>query len=258
MELPVGWKRYLTGFYASIFSVILGFIIGAIVIAASGANLVGAYSALIWGAFGSPYRLGETLAKSAPFMLAGLGFAVGYKAGFWNIGTEGQIIIGTIFALWAGIAFTSLHPLIHISLLCLAGFVGAGIWCLICGVLKAKFGLNEIITTLMTNYMAFWLAHYLVHWPWDDPNVHRPQTVPIAASAAFPTLITGTKLHIGIVLSIIVAILIHLFFKKTPLGYEMRLVGLNPSAAKYSGIDAFKVVIIASFISGGLAGLAGV
>lgn len=129
---------------------------------------------------------------------------------------------------------------------------------MICGILKAKFGINEIISTLMTNYVAFWIAHYLVHWPWDDPNVHRPQTFPILDSAAFPVLIPATKLHIGIVLSVISAFLLYLFFKKSVLGYNMRVVGLNPFAAKFARIDAAKAVIMASFISGGLAGLAGV
>jgi len=258
MKLPEKWKRYFGGLYSSVWSVVLGFAIGSIAITAAGADPIAAYAALIDGAFGSPYKLSETLAKTSPFMLSGLGFAASFKAGFWNVGTEGQILLGAIFAIWGGINFTYLPSILHIPLVCLLGFIAAGVWSMIFGVLKARFGINEIITTLLTNYIIFWLAHYLVHWPWDDPHVHRPQTFPIADSAYFPILIPGTKLHLGIVLGVFCAFLLYLFFKKTVLGYNIRSVGLSPDAARYGGINVVKMIIIATFISGGLSGLGGV
>jgi len=240
-----------------ILAIVLGFVLGAIFIQASGLNALEAYSAMFLGAFSTPYKIAEMLVKSSPFMLAALGFAIAFKAGYWNVGVEGQLVIGTVVALWGGITFTYLPPILLIPLIYLLGFVGAGAWSLISGVLKAKYGVNEILTTLMMNYVAFWVGHYLVHWPWDDPDVYVPQTIPIVASAKLPIL-EGTRLHIGIIIGVITGIMIYMFFKKSTLGYCIRAVGLSVEGARYGGVSVANTVMIASFLSGGIAGLGGV
>jgi len=243
--------------YMPILAIVLGFVLGAIFIQASGLNALEAYSAMFLGAFSTPYKIAEMLVKSSPFMLAALGFAIAFKAGYWNVGVEGQLVIGTVVALWGGITFTYLPPILLIPLIYLLGFVGAGAWSLISGVLKAKYGVNEILTTLMMNYVAFWVGHYLVHWPWDDPDVYVPQTIPIVASAKLPIL-EGTRLHIGIIIGVITGIMIYMFFKKSTLGYCIRAVGLSVEGARYGGVSVANTVMIASFLSGGIAGLGGV
>jgi len=244
--------------YMPILAIVLGFVLGAIFIQGSGLNALEAYSAMFLGAFSTPYKIAEMLVKSSPFMLAALGFAIAFKAGYWNVGVEGQLVIGTVVALWGGITFTYLPPILLIPLIYLLGFVGAGAWSLISGILKAKYGVNEILTTLMMNYVAFWVGHYLVHWPWDDPNVYVPQTIPIVTSAKLPILVEGTRLHIGIIIGVITGIMIYMFFKKSTLGYCIRAVGLSVEGARYGGVSVANTVMIASFLSGGIAGLGGV
>jgi len=244
--------------YMAILAVLLGFIVGATLIQASGLNALEAYSAMFLGAFSTPYKAAETLIRASPFMLAALGFAIGFKAGYWNVGVEGQLVIGTVVALWGGITFTYLPSILLIPLIYLLGFLGAGLWGLISGFLKAKFGVNEILTTLMMNYVAFWVGHYLVHFPWDDPEVYVPQTIPIVASAELPILVSGTRLHAGVIVGLASAFIIYMFLRKTCLGYAIRAVGFSMEGARYGGVSVFKTVMIASFLSGGIAGLGGV
>ena len=241
--------------YSAIIAVLLGFIIAAVFLQASGLNALEAYSAMFLGAFSTPYKTAETLLRSSSFMLAALGFALAFKAGYWNLGIEGQMYMGMFFTLLGGIYFTNLPLILHIAVGYLFGFLGAGLWSLISGFLKAKFGVNEILTTLMMNYVAFWVGHYLVHFPWDDPEVYVPQTIPIAASAELPILVSGTRLHFGIIISLILPFMVYMFLKKSVLGYNIRAVGSGTDAARFSGVSVANTVMIVSFLSGGIAGL---
>jgi simple sugar transport system permease protein len=242
----------------AILAALLGFVVGAIFLQSSGLSAFDAYSAMFLGAFSTPYRAAETLVKASPFMLGALGFALAFKAGYWNIGIDGQLIVGTVMALWGGITFTNLPPILLIPLLYLLGFLGAGAWSLISGFLKAKYRVNEILTTLMMNYVAYWLVHYLVYFPLKDPEVFLHQTIPIVSSADLPILAAGTRLHAGVLAGLASAIIIYVFLKRTSLGYSIRAVGLNPEGARYGGVNVFKTVVIASFLSGGIVGLGGV
>jgi len=244
--------------YTAILAVLLGFVIAAIFLEASGLNAFDAYSAMFLGAFSTPYRTAETLIRASPFMLGALGFALAFKAGYWNIGVDGQLVIGTIAALWGGITFTYLPSILLIPLIYLLGFLGAGAWSLISGFLKAKFHVNEILTTLMMNYVAYWVVHYLVYFPWKDPEVFLHQTIPIASSANLPILAAGTRLHAGVLVGLGSAFIIYIFLKRTRLGYSIRAVGFGPDGARYGGVNVSRTVMIASFLSGAIVGVGGV
>lgn len=247
----------LSGFYISLFSLLIGLGLGTLVILAHRINPIEAYIIMIDGALGSPYRFGETLVRATPFMLAGLGVAYGFKGGFWNIGAEGQILIGALAAVWAGFTFENLPSFLHISVCFISAFICAGLWCSFSGILKAKFGVNEVLTTLMMNYIAFWITHFATHYIWKDPGIFNPQTNPILLTAKLPIILPRSRVHFGFVVALIIAILIYFVFTRTTIGYNLKAVGSNPRASNYIGINLFKTIIITSFISGALAGLAG-
>jgi len=243
--------------YSAIIAVLLGFTIAAIFLQTFGLNALEAYSAMFLGAFSTPYKVAETLLRSSSFMLAALGFALAFKAGYWNLGIEGQMYMGMFFTLLGGIYFSNLPPILHIAVGYLFGFLGAGVWSLISGFLKAKYGVNEILTTLMMNFVGHLIVHYFVYYPFSD--IERIQvegkSIPIAASAELPIIISGTRLHFGIVISLILPFMIYMFLKKSVLGYNIRAVGSGTDAARFSGVSVANTVMIASFLSGGIAGL---
>jgi simple sugar transport system permease protein len=250
-------KIDLTQFSMSLYSLVLGLGLGAALLTVAGADPVIAYLTIIEGSFGSLYRIGETLIKITPFMWAGLGVAVGFKSGYWNIGAEGQIIIGALLTVWGGHFFQLPQPL-HIMFCVILGFIGGGLWSLVAGALKAKLGINEVLTTLMLNYVALWLAHYFIHGPWEDPSKVWAQTFSVLDSAKLPKILPGTRAHLGIILAVATAVILHQLLSKSVLGYRLRAVGENPTASKAAGIDTVKIMLLASFLSGALAGLAGV
>jgi len=243
--------------YSAIIAVLLGFILAAIFIQTSGLNALEAYSAMFLGAFSTPYKIAETLLRTSPFMLAALGFAIAFKAGYWNLGVEGQMYMGMFFTLLGGIYLTNLPPILHIAVGYLLGFVGAGAWSLFSGVLKAKYGVNEILTTLMMNFVGHLVVHYFVYYPLRDPSIQvEGKSIPIVASAKLPILVDGTRLHAGVIMSLVLPFIIYIFLKKSVLGYNIRAVGHNADAARFGGISVANTVMIASFLSGGIAGLA--
>lgn len=237
-------------------AVLLALLVGAIMMIAEDISPVTAYASLLEGAFGGRYNVAETLAKASPLLFTGLATIVAFKASFWNIGAEGQLYIGAIAATWVGLTFSLPKPL-HLALALILGFAAGAAFATLPGVLKARLGVNEILVTLMMNYIATYFVSYLVEGPWRDPSgiTYSP---PLPDSARYPVLLEGTRLHIGIALSVIAAILVHVLLKRTALGYEMRAVGEGPEAARCSGINVGKVTVLAASISGGLAGLAGV
>jgi len=220
----------------------------------SGVNPLMAYGKLFLGAFGSRFGLIETVVKATPLMLAGLGVALAFRCSFFNIGAEGQLYMGAFAATWAAYAFSELDAAFLLPFMLLLGFLGGGFWGMIPGVLKVKLRVNEIITTLMMNYIAIlWVTHMLVG-PWMYEGF--PWSPIITEAARLPNL-AGSRLHVGIFFALIAAVLIYLMLMKTRLGYEIRVVGANIKAARYAGISIFKTIIPAVIISGGLAGIAG-
>ena len=236
-----------------------------------------AYSSLWIGAFGSPakivaalqsgdpalirrafYPLTESLVASTPYIFGGLAVALGFRAGLFNIGVEGQIFVGAIFAAYAGYTFKGLPPLIHAPLAFLFGALGGGIWGFIPGWLKAKTGGHEVINTIMMNYIAFRLSDWLLTGPMKAPNQYNPISPPIEASAKLPRLFDDPiRFHWGFFVALFVAWLVYWFLFKTKWGFELRTVGSNMHAARYAGMSVGLITMLAMSLSGALAGMAG-
>ena len=238
-------------------AIILALIIGALIIKLLGMDPVLAYTNLAIGAFGNIYGISNTLTQATPLIFTGLSFALARRAGLLNIGAEGQLYIGGLCSVLTGAFIHGLPMIIHLPLALLAGFVGGGFWGWIAGWLKVKFGSNEIITTVMLNYIAIYLVSYMVSGPIIEPPGDLPQSPPVLPSAQLPYLGSGTQLHLGFVLALIMAGLYCIFMWHTRKGYEARVVGFNPDAGAYAGINRNQLIYLIMFLAGGLAGLGG-
>ena len=200
----------------------------------------------------------ESLVQSTPYIFGGLAVALGFRAGLFNIGVEGQIFLGAVTGVWAGYAITGLPAIIHIPVAMLFGALGGALWGLIPGILKAKTGAHEVITTIMMNYIAFRLVDWLLKFPMKDPNEYTPKTPWILPTAELPRLFdTPVRFHIGFFIAIFMAVVVYYLLFKTTWGFELRMVGSNPNAAKYAGVKITKTTILAMVLSGALAGMAG-
>lgn len=240
-----------------ILSVIAALLVGAVVIRLIGGSPVTAYKALILGSMGNLKAIWETLVKATPLILTGLSFAYASRAGLINIGAEGQLYMGGFLATLIGTNFGWMPMIIHLPLTLLAGFIGGGLWGLIVGWLKIKFGANEIITTVMFNYVAIYFISYLVTGPMIEPPGTYPQSRPILDTAILPRFFYGSRLHWGLFIALAAVVAYYFFFRKLKVGYESRVVGKSIEAAKYAGMKPAKVVILVMFIAGGMGGLAG-
>jgi len=238
-------------------SVIGALLLGALFITLSGHDPVAAYTVLFIEAFGSVSGITDTLVKAAPLLLAGVGLVVAYKSSIWTIGAEGQLLMGALASVWLGLTLTDVPGYLLIPLIMVASFLaGAGL-AMIAGVLKTKIGVNEIITTLMLNNIAYYFILYLVSGPMKTPEVGYNQTRIISPQAFLPILIADTRLHAGVLLAIVAAVFIYVLVERTSLGYKIKAVGYSPKAARYAGISIPQNILIVMFVSGGLAGLAG-
>lgn len=237
-------------------------------------TVVKAYQALLEGSFGLaiggnrgaiafvPDNLLRTIVKSVPYLVAGLAVGLGFKSGLFNIGAQGQVYAGAVLAVWVGYSpiFKDLPGIIHIPLALLAGMLAAAIWGGIPGLLKARTGANEVINTIMMNYIAIFMTDYLIKSRTPvillDTTATSPRTPFIAPSAELPTL-PGTTLHIGILIALAASVFVWWFLYKTTLGFELRTVGTNSNAARYAGMSVARTFVLAMALSGALAGLAG-
>ena len=240
-------------------SILVAAILGAFLFLWVGVNPFHAYIEIFKGAFGSPYNFSEVLVRATPLILCGLSVMVAGKMLIWNIGAEGQLVMGGVAG--AGVAlFLSPHMPAHmvIPAMILAGFLGGSTWGLIPGFLKARFGVNEIITSLMLNYVAiFWLEH-LYFGPWRDPAGRGfPGTAILPDLSWFPRFF-GTRVHLGLIIGLAAALLIWLVLDYTRWGYEIRVAGANIKAAQYARMNITRNILWIMLISGGLAGLAGI
>lgn len=200
----------------------------------------------------------ESLVQSTPYIFGGLAVALGFRAGLFNIGVEGQIFIGAATGVWAGYAIVGLPGFIHIPVAMLFGALGGALWGFIPGLLKAKTGAHEVITTIMMNYIAFRLVDWLLKFPMKDPNEFTPKTPWIMETAKLPRFFEAPiRFHAGFFIAILMAILVYYLLFKTTLGFELRMVGSNPNAARYAGVKITKMTVLAMVLSSALAGMAG-
>lgn len=261
-------------------AVLSGLIIGAIIIGLSGANVLDAYGALFTGSFGSLteliagiqnytatgdqteflksiYPFTESLVAATPYILAGLSVAIGFRCGLFNIGAEGQLLIGSLSAVFVGYSVKGLPAFIHLPLALLAGAAGGAVWGMIPGYLKARFGAHEVVNTIMMNWIAFRLSDWLLSGPMKSPGF-RPVTQNVLATAELPRFFDAPlRFNWGFVLALVMAYAVYWFLFKTTLGFEIRSVGANPDAAKYAGMNIIRNFVFVMALAGGLAGLAG-
>jgi simple sugar transport system permease protein len=255
----IRWATWLDAALVPVLSVVLALAVGAVIILATGGDPLLAYRGLFDGAFTRPGAIAETLVWTTPYIFAGLAVTLGFKAGLFNIGGEGQLGLGALAAALAGYAIKGVPWPFHMILALLAGVIVGGLWGAIPGYLKARFGAHEVINTIMLNYVALLLSNYLLSGPMKDPNklVAVAQTPKILESAHLPVLFNGTRLHWGFPLALVMAVLVYVLLRRTTLGFEIRAVGLNPSAARAAGISVERTIVVTMFLSGALAGLAG-
>ncbi len=273
------WRRPAggQGLIVPLLAVFTAFFVGAITIAlAAGQNVafgdrivlaVRGYAAMVDGAFIKPHALTNTLVAATPLLLTGLAVAVGFRSGVFNIGAEGQFMIGAVCGTFVGYAI-QLPPVLHAIMCMLVGMLGGALWATIPGILKAKLGAHEVINTIMMNFIAIQLVDWLVNGPMRDTRsgsstIRTPFIHPGAYIPQFSELLPGLfgrsdRLHLGFVLALLIALAMWWLLWKTTLGFELRTAGSNLDAARYAGIRADRTIILAMALSGALAGLAGI
>jgi general nucleoside transport system permease protein len=241
-----------------VFSILLALVVGGVVLLAAGHDPVAVYGAMLGGAFGSTNGLAETLVKTIPLLLAALGVSIAFRMLLWNIGAEGQLHLGAIFATGTALYVLPTAPaLVIVPAMVVAGFVGGALWALIPGFLRAYLKVNEIITSLMLNYVAILFSEYLVHGPWKNPQGFGfPGTAPLP-DAAWLARIPPTRVHLGLLFGLIAAGVLFVILRRTIWGYEIRVIGENERAARYAGMNIARNILLVMALSGGLAGLAG-
>jgi len=246
-------------FVIPVLAVFTALVLGALLILATGGDPLLAYRGLWEGSFGRPSSISETLVWATPYIFAGLAVALAFKAGLFNIGAEGQLSVGALASAWVGFAVTGVPWPLHLLLALGAGMLAGALWAGIAGLLKARTGAHEVITTIMLNYIALLGSGYLLSGLLKDPNplVALAQTPKILESARLPPILSDLRLHWGFVLALVLALGVWWLLYKCTLGFEIRTVGLNLSAARYAGIGVGRTIIVAMALSGALAGLAG-
>jgi general nucleoside transport system permease protein len=242
---------------APVLGVLVGLLIGAVLIWISGANPLDAYIIMFKGAFGGQRQITETLLKTCPILLIALGLTVAFRTRVWNIGGEGQYYMGALLGgLVALYLFKLPQPVLWVCLL-LAGVLGGMMWALIPAVFKIRFGMSEIISTLMLNYIAILFMIYLTRGPLQEPGGVLPISAKFNPDTQLP-VIPGTRIHLGVLLAFLLVPVVYVLLWKTPLGFRLRAVGSRASVAQYAGISVNRAILTALLISGGMAGLAGI
>jgi len=239
--------------------VLLGAAAGGLLVQLSGYSAVTAFGAILEGSFGGSYPISQTLAAAIPLATIALGTCVAFRVQLWNIGGEGQFTMGAFGATGVELVGgpAGWPPIVLLPAMLLAGFIAGAAWALLPAWLRAWHGVNEIITTLMLNYVAILWVNFLVYGPWKDPQGHNfPFSPRFPDNATFARMGDG-QLHTGLFVPIIGAIVLLLVMTRTRWGYELRVVGENAEAARYAGINVRRTMLTAMLVSGGMAGVAG-
>jgi len=250
-------KSVLLPIRSPLIAIAAALLVGAGLILIAGKNPLFAYTVLFQESLTNYYGFGNTLTKTTPLLLTGLGVLVALKAGQFNIGGEGQIYMGGLGSALIGLYVQGLPLLIHLPLALLGGFFLGAIWGLIPGYLKAVRGVNEVITTLLLNYVGQYFISYLVTGPMMAPGAPSPFSPKLPESAQLPTILPQTQTHAGIVIALVAAGVLWVVFARSPLGYQIEAVGQNPIAARYAGMSVERTIMFVMALAGGLAGLAG-
>ncbi len=253
-DAPVGLRLAV-----SLASGLVALLIIAIPVMAAGRNPFEAYLLMAQGAFGSMFALSETLNRATPLILTGLAAAIAFRARLWNIGAEGQLYMGALAAVLVGSGFLQLPAPLMIPAILIAGFLAGGLMMVVPALLKQRFGADEVVITLLLNFVVILFVQMLIEGPLKDPlAMGWPQSVPLVAESKFDKLIPRLRMHWGLLIGLVSALLLWFMVKKTVLGFEVKAVGENKAAARFAGIPVNATMLKVALISGGLAGLAGV
>lgn len=240
-------------------AVVLTMIVGAIIFSAIGYNGLGAVREIFLTPLTNAYKWQDLGVEAAPLIIIGVGLSIAYRANVWNIGAEGQYVIGGLAGTWVALATYNMTGPWILPLMVLAGIVGGMLYAAIPALLRTRLNVNEILTSLMLTYASVQLIYYLIRAPWKDPmGMGFPQTRLFAEAARLPTIIPGTIVHLGVPIAVVVALIAWFIMTRSVFGYQMRVVGTAPHAARYGGFSENKTIWLALLVSGGLAGLAGV
>ncbi len=243
-------------------AVLAALVVGAVMLLLLGASPGEGFAAMIDGAFGGPRELADTVNKAVPLLLVGVGITIAFRANVINIGGEGQIVLGALTATALALALPDWPAVVLLPLGLAAGLVGGAVWGAVPGALKAYFGVNEILSTIMLNIVAVQGMNYLLRGPMIDPaeiesGSRIPQTMRLPPATDLPVLVPDTRLNLGAVIAVVAAVVVYVFLWRTTYGYRIRAVGLNPFASRYAGIDVKRSTVVALTLSGALCGLAG-
>ncbi len=256
------WFAKLIDTALPILATIAALLVGAVMLLLLKVNPIEAYRAMWEGAFGSQNALAETLVKATPLLLVGLGICISFRGDVINIGGEGQMIVGALAGTVVGLTLVDWPGWAVIPIALLVGFIGGALWGGIPGVLKAYFNVNEILSTVMMNAIAVQLMNFMLRGPMIDPSQAElaskiPQTARLLEAFRLPRWVP-TRLHLGALIAVVLAILVYILLWRTTWGYRIRAVGQNPDASRYAGIKVKRYVVLALVLSGAFAGLAGV
>ncbi|HWT62842.1 MAG TPA: ABC transporter permease [Ochrobactrum sp.] len=242
---------------APVIAVVVAFVLAGLLIASAGAPVFESFRQIAIGAFGNKLSITETLTRATPLMLTGLAAAVAFRSKLWNIGAEGQFYMGALAVVAFGTQLQLPAPLL-IPLLLIVGAIAGMIFLLVPLGLRLRFGVDEVVTTLLLNFIAVLFVSMMIEGPMKDPLAFGwPQSEPVPDAAVLPKIMAGMRLHIGIVIAIALALIIAYVQKRTVFGLETKAAGLNPRAARFAGVPLGKTLVKVACISGGLAGLAG-
>ena len=239
-----------------IVTILAGFFIVSLATIPYGLDPVTSIFLILKGSLGTKYGFSETIVRMSPILLTGLGVAISFLVKFWNIGAEGQLYVGALFAALVGVYIASPSP-IHIFIASLAGMAGGALAIYPPVYLKQKYNVDEVVTTLLSNWIYILWISALLHFYWKNPQTHWPESPYIQETAYLPRIPGLGRMHIGILVGISLVIIYYLLYAKSKYGYELRMIGINPKAAYLQGMDVKGRIFIAALISGAIAGLAG-
>ncbi|MFC7679048.1 ABC transporter permease [Paenibacillus sp. GCM10028914] len=245
----------------SLIAVLLGLVAGALLMVLTGHNPVEGFKYLFQGGLKNPERIGNTLATSTPLILTGLSVAFAFRTGLFNIGVAGQMLFGGFCATAIGLT-VDLPKGLLLPLMILVGFIGGALWAVIPGLLKARYNVHEVVSTIMMNWIAYWTIYYIVpaYFKGESLETESRQLPPEAMlhQQWLSDLFQGSYVNLGFFIAVVAVIVVAFLINKTTLGYELKAVGFNRHAAEYAGIGVKRSIVLSMFISGGIAGLAGV
>jgi simple sugar transport system permease protein len=248
------WARVVIPIAAIVTTLILS----AIPILLAGGHLWKSYYYLFYGALGTRFNLLETFVKASPLLLTGLAVAFAFRAKFWNIGAEGQLLAGALAATVLGVSLGGIPGILVLPVIMLGGFLAGGIWAAIPAILKTKLKVDDVVSTLLLNYVMIHIMGALLFGPLQQPGSSWPRSSAIIEAARYPMLLTRSRFHLGILIALLAVLVIWFINKRTVFGYRSKAVGVNIRAAHFGGINTTAVILWTAMVSGGLAGLAGV